>query len=224
MADEHVVSTPRGVVHVVSTNRHDGDFAVSLAEPVFGRVRSTIAPLPWTWLQQVHGAEVVVATSPGDGAGTVADAVVTELAGAPIAVTTADCAPLVLVGTSAIGVVHAGWKGIMAGVIEATSGQLRALGSEPLEVICGPCIQPGAYEFGSETLDEIEQRFGPGIRASTDGGRPALDMTATVAAACEAAGWPVPSRPACTSAAEFFSHRTRGDRGRQTTVAWIEPA
>ncbi len=224
MADKRVVSTPSGVVHVVSTDRNDGDFAVSLTGPEFARVRADVVDAEWTWLRQVHGADVVVASTPGEGAGEVADAVVTAKPGVPIAVTTADCAPVVLVGTTAVGVAHAGWKGIMAGVIEATSDQLRSLGAEPIAALCGPCIQPADYEFGPEALDEIEERLGTRVRSTTRKGTPALDMTAAVAAACEAAGWPPPDRPKCTSAPSYFSHRTRGDVGRQTTVAWIEPA
>ncbi len=222
MAEQRALTTSAGTVRVVSTDRSDGDFAVSIEGPEFDRVRASIVEPSWTWVRQVHGADVVVASSAGDGAGATADAVVTAIPGVPIAVTTADCAPVVLVGTTAVGVAHAGWRGVMAGVIEATAHELRALGAEPMAAICGPCIQPAAYEFGSSALDEIEERLGAEVRSKTASGSPALDMTAAVAAACSAAGWPAPDRPRCTSRPEYFSHRTRGDVGRQTTVAWIE--
>lgn len=213
-------ATVAGTVRVVCTERADGDFALGAVDD---ELRATIHPAPWTWLRQVHGATVVVAAGPGDGAGVEADAAVTATAGAPLSVLTADCAPVVLIGDRAIGVVHAGWRGVVAGVIEATAAELGSLGATPVATVLGPCIGPSSYEFGDDELALVSARYGPGVCAATGTGRPALDLPAAVAAACEAVGWPAPEAGPCTSDPAFHSHRTRGDLGRQVTVAWIEP-
>ena len=73
------------------TARADGDFAGDLSDRQPG----------WTWLRQVHGAQVVVVRTPGEHAGVEADAAVTDTLGCPLVVRTADCAPVVLTGTRA---------------------------------------------------------------------------------------------------------------------------
>src|SRR4051794_2945660 len=96
-----------GVGYLFTDHRH-GDLAVSNAGPVLDGRRAAIRPEPWTWLHQVHGADVVTVSEPGAGAGTDADAAVTTTPGAVLAVHAADCAPVVLVGSGGIGVAHAG--------------------------------------------------------------------------------------------------------------------
>ena len=86
----------------------------------------------------------------------------------------------------------------------------------------GTPVQVQFALFGAADLAVVTARYGSAVGAETERGTPALDVPATVAAACVAAGWPAPERPACTSGPGFFSHRTRGDRERQTTVAWLE--
>lgn len=217
------IDTAVGRVSIASTTVAEGDFAVSGCADELSERRRAIVDVPWTWVRQVHGDGVVVVERPGDGAGATADAVVTNVPGAAVAVTTADCSPVVLVGTTAIGVAHAGWKGLMAGVVASTASALDALGAEPVATFLGPCIQPAAYEFGAADLAAMSERFGPDVAGWTLASTPALDMTLAVGAACAEVGWPVPDRPSCTSGMDFFSHRTRGDGGRQTTVAWISP-
>src|SRR5829696_3935526 len=71
---------------------HGGDVVVEVRTDVAAR-RRAVVDRPWTWLRQVHGADVVRVTGPGHGAGTTADAAVTAEPGTAIAVLTADCAP-----------------------------------------------------------------------------------------------------------------------------------
>ncbi len=183
--------------------------------------RRSIVDAPWTWVRQVHGNWVVEVGEPGEHAGETADGAWTSALGAPLAVTTADCAPVVLVAEEAVAVVHAGWRGLEAGIIERAGRHLRASGAEPVAAILAPCIGPERYAFGREDLARLAAIYGPSVAAETTDGQPALDMTAAVAAACERAGWVPPARPPSTSGDEFFSHRTRVDRGRQATVAWL---
>lgn len=207
---------------VRSTTVDDGDFAIGRPAAELETLRRKVVDLDWSWVRQVHGTHVVRVASPGEAAGVEADGLFTSEPGCAIAVTTADCAPVVLVGIDAVAVVHAGWRGALAGVVTVAAEQLRTLGAEPVASILGPCIGPENYEFGAADLDSMSRRFGSEVVGRTVDGQPALDMSAVVGAACEGAGWPRPNQPLCTSGERFFSHRTRADVGRQTTVAWLE--
>ncbi|MEM7273475.1 MAG: polyphenol oxidase family protein [Actinomycetota bacterium] len=183
-----------------------------------------MAPVPWSWVLQVHGSTVLQVDRPGHRAGEEADGLFTVEPGCPIAVTTADCAPVVLVARRGVAVVHAGWRGLEAGIIGLAAERLGAAAGQPVASLLGPSIGPEAYEFGRADLDRLIDRFGPVVEGVTDGGTPALDVPAAVAEACAAAGWPRPARPPCTSDPRWFSHRTRGELGRQTAVAWLTAA
>lgn len=206
------------------TDRRHGDLAVSVDPLVLGPRRSGVAAMPWSALRQVHGADVVVVTAPGEHAGTTGDALVTTVPGAAIAVQTADCGALLLDGGPVVGVVHAGWQGLLAGVVEATLEQMAAIGSMRPVARLGPLIRPRCYEFDGPGLDQLAERYGPSVRSTTAWGTPALDLAAGIRAACD--GWDVPLDDAgtCTACSPtHFSHRARADVGRQALVAWIEP-
>ena len=121
--------------------------------------RRRVAPHPWTWLRQVHGDRVVEVDAPGEWTGAEADAAVTTTLGAVLAVHTADCAGVVLVGDGAdpvtgepvrvIGAAHAGWRGLAAGVVEGTVEHMRRMGADRFDWDLGPCISPAAYAFGA---------------------------------------------------------------------------
>lgn len=205
---------------VVFTDRSAGDLAVGSAG-VHGR-RASVAPMPWTWLHQVHGADVVVVTHPGEHAGARADAAVTATPGCVVAVQTADCAPVALVADGVVGVVHAGWRGIRAGVLPAAVGAMRALGATGIEAVIGPCVRPGCYEFGPDELDALAADLGPSVRGTTVGGSPALDVPAAVRASLAGAGVvEVDDVGVCTAcSADHWSFRAHGDAERQAVVAW----
>jgi YfiH family protein len=178
---------------------------------------------PWTWLRQVHGAGVVHVTYPGDGAGAAADAAVSRAPGAALAVLTADCAPVALVSAEGvIGLAHAGWRGLLAGVIEATVDAMRALGATDVGAALGPCIHPECYPFGVAELDRVAERLGPGVRATSRDGAPALDLPRAVRAGLDRAGAElVADAGVCTSCSPaHWSWRARRDRQRQATVVW----
>ena len=214
--------------HAVFTGRaegdmgHGGDPVVSVRPDVAAR-RRAVVDLPWTWLHQVHGAGVMRVGSPGDHAGTKADAAVTAEAGCALAVLTADCAPVALAsGEGVIGVAHAGWRGVAAGVIEATVAEMEALGATGIEAAIGPCIHAGCYEFGPADLDEVAARLGDGVRATTRRGTPALDLPAAVGAALARAGVErIDDAGVCTACSpDHFSWRARRETQRQATVVW----
>jgi YfiH family protein len=211
-------------VHHRFTDIRHGDLAVGGDPEDLTARRRALVDAPWTWLRQVHGARVVTVTEPGEHAGTDADAAVTAVPGAALAVHTADCAPVLLVADGAVGVAHAGWRGLAAGVIEATAAALADLGRPARSAVLGPCIRPRCYEFRGPELDLVADRYGEAVRAETAAGTPALDVAAGVAAACRGLGIELTDEGTCTACSPVhWSHRARGDLGRQALVAWVAP-
>lgn len=224
--------------HVAFTGRaegdmgHGGDAGSSATSPPGDEVRPDVAARrravvdrPWTWLRQVHGAEVVRVTHPGEATGARADAAVTAEAGCAIAVLTADCAPVALASAEGvIGVAHAGWRGVVAGVLEATVAEMRALGATGIEAVIGPCIRPGCYAFGSGDLDRVAARMGAAVRATTSGGDLALDLPAAVRVALGHAGVgadAIDDIGSCTACSpHYFSWRASNEQQRQAVVMW----
>lgn len=171
----------------------------------------------WAMVNQVHGGHVVVADRPGhhgDG-----DAIVTTTPGLRIAVRVADCAPIALLSDVAVGVVHAGWRGIAAGVIPAALDAMRALGATDVRAVLGPCIHAECYEFGAFELDAIAADLGQSVRGVTSWGTPALDVVAAVRASLPDVDVRESVCTACST--EHWSHRARGDVERQAGVAWL---
>lgn len=216
------ISTDVGVVQIRLTDVGDGDYQVVAPVDDLDERRRDVVDAPWTWLRQVHGSDIVEVRQPGEHAGSEADGAWTSTPGCPIAVTTADCAAVVLVADNGVAVVHAGWRGLVSGIVERAGARLLADAGNPVDAIVGPCIHPESYQFGEGDLSQVAEIYGPEVRGRTRTGDLALNMPAAVAAACRSAGWPTPTVGECTSSDRYFSHRTRGDQGRQTVVAWIE--
>jgi polyphenol oxidase len=216
-----------GVILGHTTERTEGDFAVD-AEPVgLAERRLRVAPHRWVWLRQVHGADVKVVTAENaaEVTGSEGDAVVTAEPELVLAVQTADCAPITLTsGAGVIGLVHAGWRGIEAGVIERAFEAMDALGSPPDSVHLGPFIRGSCYEFGADDLDRLARRFGDRIRTVTDTGSGALDLAEMIRSAEHRPHRPWPGHGDCTACRpdRWFSHRARGERERMATVVWRE--
>ncbi len=219
------------VVHTCFTSRAQGDLAVDLSPDVLEERRAAIAPTPWTWLRQVHGADVVVVTEPGEHAGAEADGAVSAVEGVTLAVHSADCAPVLLcssgTGPTVIGAAHAGWRGLQAGVLQRTVEQMRQLGADDVVWRLGPCISPAAYEFGPDELEQLRATLGDAVVGRTATGAPALDLRAGVRAALSSVG-ASPAEPgeavACTATdPSYFSWRAGRDHGRQAGIVWTTP-
>jgi hypothetical protein len=216
-----------GSARVRFTDRADGHLGLvpagSSAADDVDAARRRIVDRPWSWLRQVHGSRVAVVDAPGGCAGEEGDALVTSCAGTALAVFTADCAPVALAGDNGdVAVVHAGWRGLATGVVSAAVHVLRRRGAGEISAALGPCIHAECYEFGADDLDAVADVLGEGVRAVTRWGTPALDLPAAARVALEAAGARLATdADACTACSErYFSHRARGDRGRQATVVW----
>jgi YfiH family protein len=217
-----------GAACVRFTGTAEGDLGhagahVHRVRPEVDARRRAVVDLPWTWLRQVHGGRVVVVRAPGGGAGERADAAVTDRPGCALAVLTADCAPVALASPGGvIGVAHAGWRGLEAGVLERTVEAMGALGGGDLRAMVGPCIHAECYAFGPADLDRLARRLGDSVRGTTLDGRGALDIPAAARAALAGAGVThVHDVDVCTACSgEHFSHRARGEVARQALVVW----
>jgi polyphenol oxidase len=183
------------------------------------------APEGWVWISQVHGTDVFSATAAagaqtGDDAAPVADAAETRRRGLALAVVTADCAPLVIACDDAVGVVHAGYRGLSAGVIEAALARLRDIGTGDVRAFLGPCIRAPRYEFGADDLAPFVAQFGPVVEGRTRDGRTALDIPAAIRVVLERSGVVAfDDCGICTADSEgYFSYRRGADTGRQATV------
>jgi YfiH family protein len=204
-------------------SRRAGDFA-DPREPRALAAQRPLADAPWTWLRQVHGHRVVVVEQPGDCRAEEADAAVSGCPGAALVVVTADCAPVGLASPEGIfGVAHAGWRGLMSGVVEATVATMRSLGANEVSAALGPCIAPHAYRFSAPDLEPVAERFGPGVVALDSDGFPALDLAAAVRAALGRAGATlVGDAQVCTHCSpDHWSWRANGDKARQASAVWV---
>lgn len=198
---------------------HVGDAPASVEE---NRVRAADRiglgdPTRWWWLRQVHGATVVTALGPARDPALPpeADAAVTAAPGVPLTVLTADCAPLALASDDAIAVVHAGWVGLLAGVVAAAVDRLRELGRGEVRAALGPCVHPDHYEFGADDLATLVDRFGPTVASHTADGSPAFALPEAVRRALLEAGvTDLLDVGVCTAASpDHFSHRQAGNLG-----------
>jgi YfiH family protein len=210
-----------GGIMVRSTGCAQGD--MSGDDPVVERRRRAAVDADWTVLRQVHGPRVVVVDHPGGASGEAADAAVTAKPGAALAVLTADCAPIGLGSPEGVlGVVHAGWKGLRAGVVESAVTEMRRLGATRIEAVLGPCIHPCCYAFGDEDLQDMAARYGESVRGSDAQGSPALNLPAAVRTALHNAGARLVGEVgACTGCSgRYWSWRKSSTPRRQATVVW----
>jgi len=208
------------------STRADGDFHIEQPHAALDATRRSFVDLPWTMLDEVHGTGVLEVTVPGEHDGRVGDALVTDLAGVVLGAWVGDCAPVAFASANGrVGVAHAGWRGLEAGVLQATAAAVGVDGG-PVVAVLGSCIHPCCYEFGDADLDRLVARFGPSARSTTLDGRPAFDLPAAVKAAVAEVGIVLDDRSSCTGcdATRWYSHRARADRGRQVLAVWKEAA
>jgi len=183
---------------------------------------------------QVHGTTAVIAddTVPATWRPK-ADALVTATPGLVVGVLTADCAPLLLADPEArvVGAAHAGWRGAVAGVAEATVAAMEGLGAQRqrMAAAVGPCIGARVYEVGPELEAEFLGQDAANARfftRPTPGARPHLDLSAYLVDRLQRAGVAVvKAMSVCTFTSEkdFFSYRRsrlkgEPDYGRQISA------
>lgn len=176
------------------------------------------------WLQQVHGSDVAIEPGLDEPE---ADAAVTRVPGTVLAILTADCLPVVFATDdgSQVGAAHAGWRGLCAGVLEATVVAMQA-SPERIVAWLGPAAGPRAYEIGEEVFDAFvarDRRAGSAF-AATRPGHWRVDLYALARQRLADAGVSrVSGGGLCTISdpQRFFSHRRDQRGGRMATLAWI---
>lgn len=181
------------------------------------------------WLQQVHGAQVLrVGAADADAPPLPADAAWTDEPGVACTVQVADCLPVLLATRdgSVIGAAHAGWRGLSAGVLEAT---LDAMRCDPRTILAwlGPAIGPASFEVGEEVRSaflagwpEAQAAFRPNDRK-----RWLCDLYLLARQRLAARGiTDVHGGGWCTlrDAQRFFSFRRDGRTGRMAALLWKE--
>jgi hypothetical protein len=178
------------------------------------------------WLHQVHGADVVDAESAP--ARPRADGAVARTRHSVCAVLTADCLPVLLAsrGGEVVGIAHAGWRGLAAGIIEATVARMAVAAAEIVAWL-GPAIGPRAYEVGQEVYDAFVARDAGAAEAfrARGRGKHLADLYALARRRLAAAGVKTISGGAfCTHAESqrFYSYRRDATTGRFASLVWIE--
>lgn len=175
------------------------------------------------FLRQIHSARVLdgAAGACGDG-----DALVTRDRRLALRIVTADCVPVLLASETAIAAVHAGWRGLAAGVIGAAVERIGD--ATHLRAVIGPCIGACCYEVGPDVAEQVARQAGSD-RVIVDGGhgnRPHLDLAlATRLGLARAGVADVLTFDACTrcDASRWWSYRREGKgAGRNVALVWRE--
>ncbi len=182
--------------------------------------------------RQVHGC-TVARVREGVAEPEAADAIVAGDSAA-VGVVTADCVPILLMADGGIhaAAVHAGWRGLAAGVVEASVDALRACGARSLRAALGPHIGPCCYEVDEPVVEPLRERLGEGLEgalAPSRAGHTMLDLGAAVRAALRGAGLAREAigadATACTRCdpERFHSYRRDGSRAGRL-VHWVRAA
>lgn len=186
----------------------DGEVAANLA-----LVADAFGVVGFATMRQVHGAGVELVDAPGQVARE-CDGLVTTTPGVALCVRVGDCVPVVVadVARGVVAVCHAGRPGLVAGVVPATVGAMRARGAATIQAWVGPHVCGGCYEVPPEMRAEVSAAV-PAAYACTTWGTPSVDIGAGVRAQLEAAGCAVHDRSACTKESDdLYSYRRDRDR------------
>jgi YfiH family protein len=193
-----------------------------------------VAPENFLTAYQIHSPDVVIAQTPWKPEQRPrADAIVTKVPGMAIGITTADCGPILFADAQAgvVGAAHAGWRGALAGVIEATAAAMEKLGADRARIVAaiGPMIRQPNYEVGDDLRDSFlaaDSRNARFFHPAARDRHALFDLAGYVAARLAQAGvGRIEDLGACTYAepARFFSyrrstHRAESDYGRHVNA------
>jgi YfiH family protein len=197
-----------------------------------------VAPDALVSVHQVHSPDAVVVDAPFAGDRPRADGIATATPGLALAISTADCGPLLFADPAArvIGAAHAGWRGALTGVMEATLEAMEGLGARRNRVVAvlGPMISADAYEVGADFVSRFTDADPANGRFFRPNGRPShaqFDLPAFIGVRLEAAGiGHFVNLGLCTYADEerFYSfrrttHRGEPDYGRLISAIALTP-
>jgi YfiH family protein len=217
----------RGAFASLNLGAHVGDDAAAVAANR-ARVVASVGAEP-RWMAQVHGTAVIDAAAAADSTPT-ADAAYARTSAAVCCVMTADCLPVLFCDEagSVVAAAHAGWRGLLAGVLEETIKAMAVPGRE-LMAYLGPAIGAQAYEVGDEVRAAYLSRDANAARAfvARAGGKWLADLYALARQRLAAQGVArVFGGEFCTyhDADRFFSYRRDGQTGRMATLIWLAPS
>ena len=204
---------------------HVGDDPLAVAQNRQLLQQQLELPAEPVWLQQVHGTTPVNAIECGPVP--VADACWSQQAGVVCAVLTADCLPVLLCDQrgETIAAVHAGWRGLAAGVIEQTVAAMPVQADELLAWL-GPAIGPRAYTVGDEVRDVFishQDQAGLAFKGEADGWKLDLYLLARQRLAnCGVTAVYGGDRCTLSEPEDFFSYRRDGQTGRMASLIWLD--
>jgi polyphenol oxidase len=160
--------------------------------------------------RQVHGGDLLDVPRGSSGVLGRADGLVTRMPGPVLGLLTADCAPIVVAGDASVAVLHGGWRGLVAGIVERGVAAV----DRAQRAWVGPTIRACCYDVGPEVVDAFRRRGLP-----VSGGR-RVDPARAAAAVLEKAGIEVAVSDVCTACdPSYFSYRRDGTTGRQGAFA-----
>ncbi len=179
----------------------------------------------WSFLTQVHGEKCIQVGTNDAITGAEGDALLTDQEEKVLTVQVADCVPIALISENgAIAVIHAGWRGLLNGVIESASQDLerRVTGSQV--AVIGPHIGSCCYEFGRQDLESFIKRFGPSVVGNTGSSSSSLDLSKITRVILEKENIElIYEDSSCTSCeTKFWSYRANRTQKRQCLFAWLE--
>jgi len=211
------------VISLISDS-DDGDFSLAQQpENYLAENQRKLYKGEWNWLTQEHGTEIVWLEDDERSLGIRGDALATISSQKVIAITVADCLPLLLTEQSGIlSLMHLGWRGIEGGLLEKTLQFIRSKSSEPITAILGPCIDTCCYEFGQNELRILVEKYGEKIVGRTNKGSIAFDMRACVKEILKSSNVEIKyEEDSCTKCdSRYWSFRADGTGKRQVMIAW----
>ena len=227
----------QGIYRGLNAGVGSNDSSTDVAE---NRVRIAawmgVAPGRLVTLHQVHSADAIVVHEPFGASRPKADAMVTDRPGIALGVLAADCGPVLYADAEAgvVGAAHAGWKGALTGVLEATIEAMEGLGAKRTRIaaVLGPSIGPENYEVGPEFVArfvEADSSNDTYFSPSPSAGHAMFDLNRYTVDRLARAGVEASMIGCCTYADEddFFSyrratHRGEPDYGRQISAIALE--
>ena len=211
------------VISLISDS-DDGDFSLAQQpENYLAENQRKLYKGEWNWLTQEHGTEIVWLEDDERSFGIRGDALATSSSQKVIAITVADCLPLLLTEQSGIlSLMHLGWRGIEEGLLEKTLQFIRTKSSEPITAVLGPCIDTCCYEFGQNELRFLVEKYGEKIVGRTNKGSIAFDMRACVKEILKSSNVEIKyEEDSCTKCdSRYWSFRADGTGKRQVMIAW----
>ncbi len=215
---------------VYFTRRDDGDAKDLVSRGVIEKELRAYAgrDVRLATLHQVHSGIVHAVGSCGEKRAEVemadGDGMVSSARNVGLGILVADCAPVALSSPEGIfAAVHAGWQGVLKGVLPEAVRMMRSAGASRITAYVGPSVKSECYEFDGPELRELSKKLGPSVVGRTSWDTVSLDLLESIKQSLTRAGVAqVEASDACTACGEYFSYRARKSPERHLMV--IVPA